>query len=275
MWAARGTFIECSYTVGQLCKVMSRPNKAAWNAAMHLIGYIYQTRHRGLWYSSDSNAIPIAMSDASNRSDPRDSKRSFGYVVCWMGGPILFTSRKLNHCSAATAANEYMALSMTAKHVVWLRQLFMEIGLEDTVKEPTIIYADNQSANKWANEEVITQGNMYILESYHFVKDMGSSGEGVLQVVHVPTKHNIADLFTKGVPPDTHKYLTGYLSGEEPLLTLLKNIKDMGGQSNGQFPATRNIPYPEPGDFEYAERVRGALPRLARTQERAVTDPSS
>ena len=82
----------------------------------------------------------------------------------WMGGPIITVAKKLDHSSSATAANEYMALSHTTKHAVWLRQLFSEIGLAALIADPTVIYADNKTANQWCTEDKITVGNMWILQ---------------------------------------------------------------------------------------------------------------
>ena len=171
------------------------------------------------------------MSDASNKPDLKDSRRAYGFVIMFMGGPIIAQARKLNHCSSATAANEYMALGMTTRSVIWLRQLFKEIGLDDCVKEPTIIYADNSTANQWCNEEQVTQGNQWILQEYHYVREMGPTGEKMIKVTFTPTKYNLADLFTKGVLGPTIDFLRPYLLGQSPLADLLKSIRDAGGQS--------------------------------------------
>ena len=65
LWAARCIKPECLYTMGQLCKVMSKPTKEAWKAVMHLIAYMYQHRHEGITFSSNGNHIPFFMTDAS------------------------------------------------------------------------------------------------------------------------------------------------------------------------------------------------------------------
>ena len=255
MWASRGVFLETLYAVSQLTKVMSRPNGAAFKAAMHLIAYMHYARHEGITFSSRGSKIPFAMSDASNKGDPKDSKRAYGFVVHWQGGPILAASRKLPHCSSATAANEYMALSMTTKQIVWMRQLMLEVGLAETVAQPTLIYADNKTANQWANDEMITQGNQWILEAYHYVKDMGPSGEGIVTIKHVPTKLNLADVFTKGVPKEVLDRLAGYLLGRQDVRELireieqaekttegnsaLKGIGDAGGESRTEPPGDK------------------------------------
>ena len=67
LWAARCIKPECLYTMGQLCKVMSKPTEEAWKAVMHLIAYMYQHRHEGITFSSNGNHIPFFMTDASNK----------------------------------------------------------------------------------------------------------------------------------------------------------------------------------------------------------------
>ena len=117
LWASRGVFPQSLYTVQQLCKVMSKPTEHAWQVAMHLIGWMYYRKDYGITFRSDGNDIPICFSDASNRGDDRDSKRAYGYCIMWQGGAITAISRKLDHCSSATAANEYMAISHATKGV--------------------------------------------------------------------------------------------------------------------------------------------------------------
>ena len=219
LWAARGVYPQSLYAVQQLCKVMSKPTEQAWDAAMHLIAWMYQKRKVGITFRSDSNSIPVFMSDASNKGDSNDSKRAYGFCGIWMGGPILMVSKKMDHSSSATAANEYMALSHATKAVIWLRQFMKEMELGNLVSKPTEIYGDNKSANQWANEERITQGNMWILQCYHYVKEMVQ--EDQVTIKRIGTKYNISDLATKGVSKETMEFLAPYVTGKETIENLL------------------------------------------------------
>ena len=66
-----------------------------------------------------------------------DYKSFYGYVVVFMGVPIHWVSKKHQHVGESLAEDEYMALSHTGKMVVWLRNLFIEMGLGHLVSEPT------------------------------------------------------------------------------------------------------------------------------------------
>ena len=129
-------------------------------------------------------------------------------------------SKKMDHSSSATAANEYMALSHATKAVIWLRQFMKEMELGNLVSKPTEIYGDNKSANQWANEERITQGNMWILQCYHYVKEMVQ--EDQVTIKRIGTKYNISDLATKGVSKETMDFLEPYVTGRKTIENLLE-----------------------------------------------------
>ena len=64
-------------------------------------------------------------------------KSFYGYVVVFMGAPIHWVSKKHQHVGESLAEDEYMALNHAGKMVVWLRNLFIEMGLGHLVSEPT------------------------------------------------------------------------------------------------------------------------------------------
>ena len=133
-------------------------------------------------------------------------------------------SRKLDHCSSATAANEYVAVSHATKGVVWMRQFMVELQLQQLVNQPTIVLGDNRTANNWVIDEKVTQGNMWILQCYHYVKEMAN--ENYVKVDYVNTKFNLADIFTKGVPKEVLDALEPYMCGKASLGDLIsKNLE--------------------------------------------------
>mgnify|MGYP002629519686 FL=1 len=224
LWAARCVFPQTLFTVGQLCKQMSKPTEKAWDAAMRLIAWMYQNKTAGITFRSDGNPEPIFFSDATNVGDPTDSKRAYGYCGMFMGGPVIAVAKKLEHCSSSTSANEYMAMAHAIKNAIWLRQLLQEMKLGDIVSKPTRLLADNNTANGWAGDQMfkVSNGNMWILQSFHYAREMCQTGH--IAVEYVNTRYNISDLFTKGVSKETFQALEGFLLGREPLSKLFEAI---------------------------------------------------
>jgi hypothetical protein len=192
---------------------MAMPTEAAWTAAVHMMNYMYQNRHRGIKFSGNGNGEPIAFVDASNKPDPNDSKCQYGYVHMWCNGPIVAVSKKLAHVGLSAAHNEYMALHFVNRHTIWLRQLLTELGLEDVVAKPTLTYCDNRAALTLAEEDIVTTGNQYTRTPYHFNKEVIQDGN--VFVEWIASAENLADLMTKSVPRQVIEYLLGRLLGYE------------------------------------------------------------
>ena len=97
----------------------------------------------------------------------------------------------------STTEAEYMAASDGAKEAIWLRQLLKDIGFEQ--KRPTLIMIDNQSAIVLTKNAEFHQRTKYIDVKYHFISSHVT--EGSIKPVYVSTSEQMADVFTKPLPP--------------------------------------------------------------------------
>ncbi|GKG06146.1 ribonuclease H-like domain-containing protein, partial [Tanacetum coccineum] len=78
----------------------------------------------------------------------------------------------------------------------WLRNLLRE--LHTTLLSATLVYCDNVSAIYRTTNHVQHQQTKYIEIDIHFVCDMVARGQ--VCVLHVPSRYQYADIFTKGLP---------------------------------------------------------------------------
>ena len=216
LWASRNVFSECAYGTSLMCSVMSRPSEKAWRAGMHMLTWFHQNRLRGIKFSSQGNAVPIAFSDSSfhhgikegGKLKVNDCKDHYGWVIIWHGGPIAYQSRKHAHVGHSTAHVEYMALSHCYRSVVNLRQLLQELQIEAVNDSPTIIFGDNKAANILTEEHFVSSGNQYILMSYHVIKE--GTELNLIKVKDRKSQNNLADIFTKNVITRLLDQLCGY-----------------------------------------------------------------
>ena len=107
-----------------------------------------------------------------------------------------------------------MALRYAAADVMWIRQLLEEMGCACFVKEPTVMYGDNEQANRLTVDDFVSTGNKYIYTPYHWIKELAK--KAMVQLRWVGTKANIADLFTKPVPRQVMLSLLSQLTGYSP-----------------------------------------------------------
>ena len=215
LWAARGVYPECLLGTSMLGRVMAKPTDDAWDNAVHMLNYMHQNRNRGIVFSTkgSNHSAPQAHVDASNKPDPTDSKCQYGYVISWQGGPIVAVSRKLSHIGLSAAHNEYMALHWCIRHVVWVRELLVEMGIPEEVEVATRVRADNTAANQLCNEDIVTTGNQFIITPYHYNKEAVNQQQ--VEVQYVPTADNIAGVMTKPVKRQVLASLLPRLRGDE------------------------------------------------------------
>ena len=211
LWAARQCLPELAYGASQLCRLMSTPTDKAYEHALHMLSYMSTQKDRGIRYTSEGNRQLLACYDSSFKGDPQDSKCQYGYVIYFMNAPIAWCSRKHDHVSLSSSHAEYMALSHTARAVVWLRNLFKEMHLEEHINGPTICLGDNINANMLCKEGKVSTQNRHILLAYHYAKEAYETGE--IDPRRVATRDNPSDVLTKSNPRPDIERLVPCLTG--------------------------------------------------------------
>jgi hypothetical protein len=211
LWAVRHCFPEGKYGVSQLCKLMSCPSNAAFDAAMHMIAYMEQHKNKGILFSANGNVRPVIMSDASNKPDPHSGLAQAGHTAHWANGPISCKSSLLKHEGLSSEHNEYMGLTAALRFAVWMRQLLGEIGCSAVIQEPFNVYGDNVQANNLCKNHFISTGNQHIFMPYHWNRRAVSEGHATVKWVQ--TKLNISDIMTKPLDGATFQHLLSILSG--------------------------------------------------------------
>jgi hypothetical protein len=196
LWMSRNCYPEIAQGLSQLCSVMSKPSPEAYDAALHMIKYVYEQKDRGIRFNNKGNWDVLTLYDASNKPNPGDSKCSAGHVVMLAGGPISWSSKKAQHVGTSSSHNEYMAAFHAAKETKWIRDLMIELKLPmyDWSK-PAIMLGDNDQATRWATHGMITTANKSIRMNYHWVQECVR--DGIVDMRRVPTELNTADVFTK------------------------------------------------------------------------------
>ena len=214
LWPARNAYPIISYAVVQLCRAMEKPSEKAWESCLHCLHYLYENRHEGIQFRSDASPIPDCYYDSGHLQDRVDYKSFYGYVIVFMGAPIHWVSKKHQHVGESSAEDEYMALNHAGKMVVWLRNLFKEMGLGELVSKPTLMLGDNKQACRWSRTEMVTNGNRFIERQYHKVREFILAGD--LETRYINTKLNVSDVFTKDVSREVIEALGPMLTGRKP-----------------------------------------------------------
>ncbi|GJY78084.1 ribonuclease H-like domain-containing protein [Tanacetum coccineum] len=98
--------------------------------------------------------------------------------------------------STLGAEAEYRGVANAVAETCWIQNLLRE--LHTPLSSATIVYCDNVSAVYLSSNPVQHQRTKHIEIDIHFVRDLVATGQ--VRVLHVPSRFQYADIFTKGLP---------------------------------------------------------------------------
>lgn len=196
---------DIAYAVGQLAQFCHNPKEVHWTAVQRLLAYLKGTSRLGIQFSpsNDENTKLIAYTDSDWAGDADARRSTTGIIFIHNGGPIIWASRKQKCVSLSTTEAEYVAMCEGGKDVTWLRQLLGDLG-EDQ-RNPTTLRCDNQGAVKLVHNPEYRRRTKHIDVKYHFIRELQQ--RGTIQVDHVGTKEQLADLLTKALGGPTFQEL--------------------------------------------------------------------
>ena len=187
---------ELSYTVQTLSQYMHAPRTSHFDALHHTLRSIATIVTQGILLKASDRLKLQAFSNADWASC-KDSRRSItGYILLFGQSPMTWKSKKQSTVSKSSAEAEYRAMDSAAAEVTWVVRLLEELGVSN-LKHMELL-CDNQSAFHIARNPVFHERTKHIEVDCHFTRDKVL--EGLLQLTYLPTRYQLADVFTKVSP---------------------------------------------------------------------------
>ncbi|MEL7339970.1 MAG: reverse transcriptase domain-containing protein [Bacteroidota bacterium] len=223
---------DLAYSVSQLSKALEKPTPTHWIACKRVLRYLRQTMEFGQKIgktlterkenetSEKTNDekkekfVVEAYADAS-WGDPAEKYRSVSGVVK-VNGQVVSWKSKVQTCIAmSTAEAEYDALTQAVKEVRSV--LFKLKELKIVCELPVKVYSDNTAAIKLSEKTGLRSRTKHVGMRLEYVREAVNSGD--IEIVHIPTDRQPADVLTKALPGDLHQQhlhtLACELFGEE------------------------------------------------------------
>ncbi|CAJ2673543.1 unnamed protein product [Trifolium pratense] len=187
---------DISYAVQQVCLFMHDPKTQHMSALKRIIRYIHGTLDFGLHLYPSSVSKLVSYTDADWAGCPDTRRSTSGYCV-YLGDNLISWSAKRQHTlSRSSAEAEYRGVANVVSESCWIRNLLLELYCPVTTA--TLVYCDNVSAVYLSGNPVQHQRTKHIEMDIHFVREKVARGQ--VRVLHVPSRYQIADIFTKGLP---------------------------------------------------------------------------
>ncbi|XP_075096291.1 uncharacterized protein LOC142174402 [Nicotiana tabacum] len=207
---------DICFSVQHLSQFMQTPWVPHMIAALHLLRYLKGTPDLGLFYFNSNDFSIKAYSDSDWAACPDIRKSVSGFCIFLGDSLIGWKSKKQPVISLSSAEAEYRAISKAVAELVWLSRLLHDLTID--VSFPISIFCDNMAAIHIAKNPIFHERTKHIEVDCHFIRSKLT--EGFIQLSHVPTSEQLADVFTKPLTGVLHHSFLGKLK-----VVSLSNLK--------------------------------------------------
>ncbi|WVZ58470.1 LOW QUALITY PROTEIN: hypothetical protein U9M48_008744 [Paspalum notatum var. saurae] len=165
------------------------PRTSHPQAVKRIFRYLKFTPQLGLWYSSGSSLSLRGFSDADHAGCRIDGKSTSG--TCQLLGTSLVSWSSRKQASISLSTIEQTAASCCSQ-LLWMKATLSDFGLRFG-RIPLLV--DSTSAIFVAKNLVLHSRAKHIDVRFHFLRDHYEKGD--IDLVHVVTQNQLADIFTK------------------------------------------------------------------------------
>ena len=141
--------------------------------------------------------------DADHAHDLR-TRRSVSGIIVFVGStPVLWSSKRQGCVATSTYCSEFVAMRTAVEEAISIRYMLRCLGVP--VSDPTDLYGDNFSSIQTATIPDADLKKKHIAISYHYVRE--AVARKIVNVRHVFSHENFADICTKALGPNLHNEL--------------------------------------------------------------------
>jgi hypothetical protein len=184
---------DIAYSVNQLCQHMHAPTSVHLTAAKRVLRYLKGSINLGLQYGKGSLTI-TSYCDSDWAGNPDDRRSTTGFGIFFGPNLISWSAKKQHVVSRSSTEAEYRSLSLATAEMFWIRMLLKELHI--SLSSPPTIWCDNLGALALASNPVFHARTKHIEVDVHFVREKVLNRD--IQIHHLSTLEQVADIFTKG-----------------------------------------------------------------------------
>ena len=215
---------DIAMAVHQCARFTESPKLSHERAILYISRYLKGTADRGIIYKPDKTRGIECFVDASfapgwdprHADDPGNVLSRTGFVIFYAGCPVYWCSKMQTEIALSTAESEYIALSQAMREVIPFMTFLQEISaiIPLHLPQPEVyckVFEDNESCIKMAKAEKFTPRTKHIALKYHHFRSYVE--KGMIKILSIGTKEQIADILTKPLECNSFKYLRKKLNG--------------------------------------------------------------
>lgn len=208
LWLAQTTHPDIAPAVSLLSKRVAKPTPTCLRALKHLVRYLSGRQFCALKYGDGDGSGLIVWGDsdlAGTYAVDGELRSRIGVAATYNGMLVGWVTKYIDGVVCSSAEAEIHALSEAIKMGIYLKNVCEEMGVQVPDRVPVMVDA---SAAKAFAEDTLGVGRMKHLDLRSgWIREMKESK--AIQLVKVNGLDNLADFFTKILPPGEHQKMAG------------------------------------------------------------------
>jgi hypothetical protein len=209
----KSTRPDLAYAVHNAARFSSDPKTSHSQAVKRIGRYLLGTKDKGIIMTPDPSRSIEVFADAdfcglynpdTALYDPVTARSRTGYVVKFMGCPIVWASKLQTETALSTTEAEYISCSEALRTVIPLMNLLEEAnthGIQVTAPKTKILcklFCDNSGACELIRLPKFRPRTKHINTKLHHFREHVANGR--ISIQYVPTTEQQGDIATKSLP---------------------------------------------------------------------------
>ncbi|GAA0143379.1 transmembrane signal receptor [Lithospermum erythrorhizon] len=187
---------DVTFPVNHLSQFMQAPSEANCTTTTHVVKYLRGTISHGLTYAAGTSLSVQAYCDADWAKCSITRRSVSGYCILIGSSLVSWKSKKQTTISKSSAEAEYRSAASTVCELKWISYILQDI--KQPCDLPLSLGCDNKSTIHIIENPIFHERTKHIELDCHLIWDHYKNG--FIKPYHVPSKSQLADLFTKLLP---------------------------------------------------------------------------
>jgi len=232
MWGVLACRPAEAFAVAALARHVHRPTRNVVSVLMHLCAFLLARKDDEMTIDPDAPGPPRPTTyvDSSWGNDPSTMRSWFGYCIMWAGFPFAFRAKLGPSVALSSRDAEAVAACFAIKAIIAVAITLSEMGFDGGAPGappcpflPMPLMVDNMPVVTNANSDRIHRDSRHMALRLAWIRQQVTNS--MVSVRHVVTSANVADVFTKVLPPSSHSRFRDILMGTVAISTIAMMVR--------------------------------------------------
>jgi hypothetical protein len=200
-YLADRTAPDIKYAVSNFRSNAANPSDEHIKALKHIMRYLADDIQSGITFNrgNTDEVLLFAVTDGSKiRGGDSHGQMAFALFLNLHSGAICARTMKNKRITTSPAEEEAYSVVHCVKRVIWCRGLLSELGFNQDA--PTKIYTDSTAVIDMVKSVKNTTNVEHMLLAINYLRQQVEMG--IIELCHVDTANNVADIMTKNLAQD-------------------------------------------------------------------------